>query len=118
MIITAVELQISNLEFMAKAIKIAAYTLNRHLVNNDLHEHLQSAYKPGHSTETALLKVQKDILCSLDKKNCVILLLLDISTAFDTVDHEMLFTRLQVAILESKERHWHGSRPILKTEAS
>ena len=86
---------ISNLRFITKAIEeIAADRLNCHLVNNDLQEPLQSAYKPGHSTETALLKVQKDILCRLDKKSCVILLLLDMSAAFDTVGHQILLTRL------------------------
>ena len=86
---------ISNLRFIAEAVeKIAADRLNRHLVNNDLQEPQQSAYKPGQSTETALLKAQNDILCSLDKKNCVIFLLLDMSAAFDTVDHQILLTRL------------------------
>ena len=52
------------------------------------------AYKPDHSTETALLKVQNDILHSLDKNNCFILLLLDLSAEFDTVDHQILLKRL------------------------
>ena len=47
---------ISNLRFISKAIeKVAADRLNCNLINNDPHELLQSAYKPGHSTETALL---------------------------------------------------------------
>ena len=52
-----------------------------------------SAYKCFHSTETALLKVQNDILCEIDNQKCVILLLLDMSAAFDTVDHELLLER-------------------------
>ena len=68
---------ISNLRFISKAIeKVAADRLNCHLTENDLHVPLQSAYKPSHGTETALLKVQDVILRSLDENNCVILLLL------------------------------------------
>ena len=51
---------ISNLRFMSKAVeKVAADRLNCHLTENDLHVPLQSAYKPSHGTETALLKSSK-----------------------------------------------------------
>ena len=56
---------------------------------------MQSAYKTYHSTETALLRVKNDILQFLDNRSCVALLLLDLSAAFDTVDHEILLHRLQ-----------------------
>ena len=68
---------ISNLRFISKAIeKVAADRLNCHLTENDLHVPLQSAYKPSHGTETALLKVQDVILRSLDENNCVILIII------------------------------------------
>ena len=51
-------------------------------------------YKCFHSTETALLKVQNDILREKDNQKCVVLLLLDMSAAFDTVDHELLVERM------------------------
>ena len=54
----------------------------------------QSAYKTYHSTETALIKVQNDILCAMDNNKFVLLLLPDLSAAFDTVDHAMLLSRL------------------------
>ena len=63
--------------------------------DNDLNESLQSAYKKHHSCETALLRVQNDILKSIDDKQCVVLLLLDLSAAFDTVDHKILLHRLR-----------------------
>ena len=56
-----------------------------------LHESFQSAYKAHHSTETALLTITDDILLSLDKGNNVFLLLLDLSAAFNTVNHSYYF---------------------------
>jgi len=58
-----------------------------HTTSHQLDKWLQSAYKLNHSTETALVRVQNDIICSLDSRKTVFLLLLDLSVAFDTVDH-------------------------------
>ena len=63
--------------------------------NYNLHEVMQSAYKQFHSTETALIRVQNDILVNMDKKRGVILVLLDLSAAFDTIDHATLLDVLQ-----------------------
>ena len=49
----------------------------------------------GHSTETALLRVKNDIAAALDRKCTTIFVMLDLSCAFDTVDHELLMTRLE-----------------------
>ena len=65
---------------------------------NILHEPLQSAYRSQHSTETALIRIQNDILCDLDNKRGVVLVLLDLSAAFDTIDHSVLKNRLQQRI--------------------
>ena len=54
----------------------------------------QSAYKQYHGTETALLRVNSDILISLDNGKITALILLDLSAAFDTVDHSILISRL------------------------
>ena len=62
---------------------------------NNLHEALQSLYRKFHSTETALNSLQDDIIRDVDKKQCVIMLLLDFSTTFDTIDHNVLLSRLQ-----------------------
>ena len=58
-------------------------------------EPLQSAYRPHHSTETALLKVKTDILKAMDNQEVACLVLLDLSAAFDTVDHKILLERLE-----------------------
>ena len=71
-----------------------AVQLTKHVMTNNLDETFQSAYKEFHSTETALLRVHNDILCSLDQNKSVILLLLDLSAAFDTVDYAILISRL------------------------
>ena len=60
----------------------------------NLNEELQSAYKAEHSTETALLRVHNGILMSVDEKEAAVLVLLYLSAAFDTIDHNVLFTRL------------------------
>ena len=74
--------------------KVVAVRLQKYLEANQLNEPLQSAYKPFHSCETALVRVYNDILVAIDKRHCVMLLLLDLSAAFDTVDHDILLTRL------------------------
>ena len=86
---------ISNLKFVSKIIERAVgVQVRNHVFDNDLEELLQSAYKRLHSTETALLKVQNDILRALHDNKCVALLLLDMSSAFDAVDHKFLLERL------------------------
>jgi len=62
---------------------------------NDLLPDLQSAYRAMHSTETAVLKVLADILLALDSGDLAMLTLLDLSVAFDSVDHDTLLKRLQ-----------------------
>jgi hypothetical protein len=82
---------VSNLQYLSKIIeRVVAARLIKHMTDNNLKEPLQSAYCKYHSTETAVLKVQNDILCALDVGESVILVLLDLSAAFDTVDHQTL----------------------------
>ena len=86
---------ISNLKFIAKAIeRVVANQLIDHLERNSLHETFQSAYKKHHSVKTALLRVHNDILRAIDEKRSVFLILLDLSAAFDTVNHSILLDRM------------------------
>ena len=64
-----------------------------HISSIGLDEILQSAYKQFHNTKTALVKVFNDIVLDIDRSRFVILLLLDLSAAFDTVDHTKLIER-------------------------
>ena len=72
-----------------------ANQLNNYFVQNDRFSSFQSAYRSNHSTETALLRVVSDIQCSNDDHKEVILVLLDLSSAFDILDHIILLGRLR-----------------------
>ena len=75
--------------------KVVAVRFSKYLSDNDLNEQMQSAYRPNHSTETALRRVRNDLLCILDERKAAILVLLDLSAAFDTIDHTIMLTRLR-----------------------
>ncbi|MCH1595850.1 MAG: hypothetical protein L7S42_05015 [Flavobacteriaceae bacterium] len=86
---------ISNLPFISKVLeKVILKKLNEHKSVNNLPEKFQSAYRKDHSTETALLRIQNDFLQFMDNKQCCFLVLLDLSAAFDTVNHSVLINRL------------------------
>ena len=86
---------VSNLPFTAKVMeKIAVQRLSEHLTSNGIHEELQSAYKPLHSTETAVMLVQHDIANAMDTNQVALLLLLDMSAAFDTIDANILIDKI------------------------
>ena len=89
----------SNLQFTSKLTeKAVAVQLQEHMLVNGLFPELQSAYRQYHSTETALLKVKNDLLMAIDKGQVMLLVLLDLSSAFDTVEHEILLERLRSTI--------------------
>ena len=65
------------------------------MTQNSVFEELQSGFRACHSTETALIKVSNDLLLNADNGDCSILMLLDLSSAFDTVHHSILINRLE-----------------------
>ena len=87
---------IANLSFISKFFEKAIATqIHSHLINNDIVDNFQSAYKTGHSCETALLRVYNDIVTTIGWGNGAMLVLLDLSAAFDTIDHDNLFCILE-----------------------
>ena len=86
---------ISNLCYLSKLLeRIVNNQLVEHLQVNDLMPEHQSAYRRCHSTETALLKLSSDVLMAADSGMVTLLAMLDLSAAFDCVDHRILLTRL------------------------
>ena len=84
---------VSNLSFVSKLIeRIVCVQLVDQLNGNDLYEIFQSAYRQLHSTKTVLLRVQNDI--AVDSEGGAILVLLELSAAFDTTDHQKLLDLL------------------------
>ena len=75
--------------------RIVASQLHNYLSTFNLYPRLQSAYRKIHSTETALLKVQNDLLLAVDNGYDAVLVLLDFSAAFDLIDHDILLNRLE-----------------------
>ena len=82
---------VSNLVFISKLVeRIVAVRLDKYMTSNNLKLSEQYGYKNGHSTEMLLVKVVNDLLKVCDKKSATLLMLLDLSAAFDTVDQRKL----------------------------
>ena len=79
---------VCNIQYLSKLIERAVIIQsNHHMDSIGGHVSYQSGYKPQHSCETLLLRVTNDILVNSDEGKCTIKVLLDLSSAFDTVDH-------------------------------
>ena len=86
---------ISNFNFISKILeKVVASLIQSHLSSNSLSSSFQSAYRIFHSTEITLLKIHNDLILAMDRGEVTSLILLDLSAAFDTVDHSILLNRL------------------------
>ena len=102
---------VSNLTFLGKIIeRVVLKRLNDHLTANNLHSPNQYAYKKHHSTETLMIKIVNDVLIAMDEKEATVIMLLDLSAAFDTVDHNLLLNILKKEIgLRGKVLQWFSS---------
>ena len=86
---------ISNICFIAKILeKLVLSLVSSYLSSHNLYNTFQSAYHPGHSTETALLRVVNDLFLSLNKGNMPVPVLLDFSSELDAIDLSILVHRL------------------------
>eukprot|EP00116_Pleurobrachia_bachei_P012854 sb/3473116/ len=87
---------VSNLSFISKVIeKAVSLQLSDYLETNKLLGRVQSAYRRNHSVETTTVKILDDLLLLTDDNSKAVLLLLDLSAAFDTIDHGRLLNKLQ-----------------------
>ena len=101
---------ISNLSTHSKILeRVIASQLTDYLDDNNILHPIQSAYTPRKSTETALTKITSDLLSTLDNTNGTILVLLDMSAAFDTLDHDILLHRLSSIGITGLALQWFQS---------
>ena len=101
---------ISNLSIFSKTLeRIVAKQLTSYLISHKIPHIFQSAYLPSKSTETALAKISSEILTNLDNKNGTILALLDLSSAFDTIDITILIHRLTSIGITGTAHKWLSS---------
>ena len=70
--------------------KVVLSQILQHINCTKLLSNFQSAYHPHHSTETALLKVTNDLVSAMYDDKISVLVLLDLSAAFDPIDHGIL----------------------------
>ncbi len=101
---------ISNLLFMSNIEKVVSAQLCSFLLKNYIYEEFQSGFRPRHSTETAIVTITNDLLLASDQGCTSLLVLLDLSAAFDTMDHDILIDRLQnYTGIQGKALRWFRS---------
>lgn len=101
---------VSNLSFLSKVLeKLVVKRLMAHLQDNDIEELMQSAYRAQHSTETALIRVHHDLVTALSARRPSVVCLIDLSAAFDTVDHTILLKILEKYGLRDIPLKWFES---------
>ena len=88
---------VSGLSFISELVEhVVAKQLLEHIHVHNLDNLYQSAYEACHSTETALLSIKNEVHLSLLRGEPIALVLLDLSAAFDTIDHSTLLSCLHI----------------------
>uniref|UniRef100_A0A803SYC6 Reverse transcriptase domain-containing protein n=1 Tax=Anolis carolinensis TaxID=28377 RepID=A0A803SYC6_ANOCA len=101
---------VSNLSFLGKVIERAvAVQLQQFLDDTTGLDPFQSGFRAGHGTETVLVSITDHLRCQLDQGGSVLLVLLDLTAAFDTVDHNLLTHRLAIAGVRGTALNWLAS---------
>ena len=109
---------VSNLQFLGKLIeRVVGIRLDDHMVTNNLHSSKQYGYKIDHSTELLMTKVVNDLLLGCDKKLPSLVMFLDLSAAFDTVDQNKLLDILHDQIgVRGTALKWFSSFLLGRTQ--
>ena len=111
---TTVQFQISNLNNISKLLERLFLTrFQPHISNSPNFNPLQSAYRKFHSTETSLLNTLDQVYTAADSSQPTVLVSLDLSAAFDTIDHHILLSRLQVVLLAGSAHIWRAECNVL-----
>ena len=99
---------VSNLTFMSKIIEhCMLLQLSEHCRKYDLQPDYQSAYREHYSCKTTLLKLSDNILWDMERQSITSLVTLDLSAAFDTVDHDILLSILNCKYcIDDKALNW------------
>ena len=101
---------VCNLPFLFKILERVMFSrLSDYLLEYDLFDPLQSAYRPHHSVETLLVNVSSFILREMDSGSVTAMVLLDLSSAFDTVDHKILINTLASLGVQGQALEWFKS---------
>ena len=102
---------VSNLQFISKIVeKVTLDQFTQHCNRNSLLPNYQSAYRQHHSCETSLVKLVNDILWAMEKQLVTVVVILDLSAAFDTVDHDLLLEVLESRFgIVGTARKWYTS---------
>ena len=109
---------VSNLQYISKLTEKAVFNqIHAHMATNAIYTELQSSYRSFYSTETALLKVTNDILMEMNSHKVKLLVMLDLSVAFDTVNHGILISRLHEEVGVS-ELALEGFRSYLQSRTT
>ena len=100
---------VSNLTFISKFVeKITLNQFTQHCVNYHLLADYQSAYRKFHSCETSLIKLVNNLLWAMEKQDVTAVTILNLSAAFDTVNHDLLLEVLNKRFgIKDKALKWY-----------